>query len=158
MFCKYCGNELPEQANFCTSCGKITEERGDDIVVEAVAPTATPDPDWAALEAEREARLEAERDEMGGSILKLAILGLAFGISVWLSLLGIIFSAIARSKIKQYVSRFGETRGRASVGKGLSIAGLAVSITFTCFIALFIVLLIAGLGATLELLPPYVYY
>ena len=27
MFCKYCGNQLPEDAKFCPKCGKITEEQ-----------------------------------------------------------------------------------------------------------------------------------
>ncbi len=147
MFCKYCGNELPENANFCPKCGKINEDASKDDENEITVLPSSEDnhEDIEVLEAEDP--FKKEKTDLGGSILKFAILGLAFSLTVWFSLLGLIFSIVARNKVKEYISKFNETEGRATVGKSLSIAGLAVGITFTCLMSILVIVFIAALAA-----------
>lgn len=133
MFCKHCGYQLPEDSNFCPNCGKITDEvkKEEEKVEETVEVIDCTNVDPF---------LEEQKDELGGKILKFSILGLAF--SFFLPILGFIFTIIAKSKIRSYVNLFGETQGRASVGKGLSIGGLISSIVFFVIWTLYIILLV----------------
>jgi hypothetical protein len=150
MFCKYCGNQLPETANFCPKCGKINDAAkataASEPKSEPAAETATffsdAANDYVPVEPVN-VEEELERSEREGSILKMAILGLAFAWSGFLSLLGLIFSIIARAKISAYVRDYGETRGRASVGKGLSIGGLISSIFWMAFFLLYTIIIVA---------------
>ena len=164
MFCKYCGNELPEGANFCSRCGKIIEEipqeetpkktETEDLfaapVGEPVGRSAGSSEgdfdDGMFAYAEAGDPCEAEKDALGGSILKFGIMSLAFAWSGILALLGLIFACIAKSKIKVYVAKFSETEGRATVGKILSTIGLILSIVFMgIFVFAFLMGLLAGL-------------
>lgn len=141
MFCKYCGNQLSNEANFCPKCGRIVaneeskkEEKYDffeDKTEYVQAPSHN----------------DKAKDEFAGEILKFAILGLAFGCTMILSILGIIFSSIARAKLRQYTQYYGETEGRASVGKGISIGGTIVSWVMAAIGLLYIVVIIAALGS-----------
>jgi hypothetical protein len=143
MFCKFCGNELPEGANFCTKCGKVVSP--DDIPAAGVSAPVTAEYEYVPYEEPQ----DAERDSRGGSILKFAILGLAFACSFYLSFLGLVFSIIARVKVKRYVSRYNETQGRATVGRHLSVAALVASIVLTAILAIIvIVMVIAALAGT----------
>ena len=155
MFCKFCGNELPENANFCPRCGGINDDTPNkeaSVKQEPVKQAPASDiPSFFEEQTEApfmqpataEDPFKQEKSDMGGSILKFAILGLAFGMTMFLSLLGLIFSIVARTKLNTYIAKFGETEGTASVGKGLSIAGLIVSIVFSGFMALYILALIS---------------
>ena len=147
MFCKYCGNELPESANFCPKCGKINEDASKDEENKIISPVALNEYLDEAPEYEQEDPFRKEKDELGGSILKFAILGLAFGITMWFSLLGLIFSIVARKKVKEYIAKFNETERRATVGKSINIAGLAVSSTFTCIMAILVLVFLVALAA-----------
>ncbi len=129
MFCRYCGNEIPEGGRFCSKCGKVHNEEIEPVMLERETDIGA-DP-----------AMEKERDGLGGKILTFAILGLAFGISC-LSFLGIIFAAMSKKYLKEYVERFGSTEGRASVGKGLGTAGLAVSISFTALWATYVLVIV----------------
>ena len=133
MFCKFCGNELPEGANFCTKCGKVVSH--EDISAASVNAPVTTEYEYVPYEEPR----DTERDSKGGSILKFAILGLAFACSFYLSFLGLVFSIIARVKVRRYVSLYNETQGRATVGRHLSVAALAVSIVLTAILAIIVV-------------------
>ena len=143
MFCKYCGNELPADGNFCPKCGRIQEAQADMNKPEETAVTYDFEVDTGVDAIIEDPALEVEKDALGGRILTFAVLGLSFGISFWLSFLGIVFSAMAKTRIKEYVKRFGETEGRASVGKGLSTAGLAASIALTCCFTVYMFVVIA---------------
>jgi len=152
MFCKYCGNELPEGANFCPKCGRINEVVNHEEEHVRVDMGFNPDSSGAPYTPpfNPSAVNEAEKDELSGGILKFAIMGLAFGASGYLSILGIIFSIVSKSKLNAYCAKFGEPEGRARVGKALGIAGLAVSISFTALFALLFSLgILIGIAAAL---------
>ncbi len=151
MFCKHCGSNLPEGASFCVTCGKkISVEstygatdgqgytyaqndfnfnNGADVSFE-IAPTAP-------------VRDEA-RDAHGGKILTLAILALAFSLSFYLAFIGTVFFILCKVQLGKYLAKYGETEGRASVGKALSIAALPVNIVMVvCLTLILIALLLA---------------
>lgn len=129
MFCKYCGNELPEGTTFCLRCGK-------DDSVQVVGYSSDTQKD-ANNDVNDEKNLNDKRpvdknkDDLSGSILKFSILGLAFSLSFWLSLLGLIFSIISRMKLRVYIEKYGNTEGRATVGKHIGLVGLITNIFFS---------------------------
>ena len=136
MFCKFCGNELPNDANFCTKCGKVVIQEENESVESLI--TEFPD------EQEPSVIEDPEKDELGGKILKFSILGLAFACSFFLSLLGLIFSIISKSLVNNYKEMYGETEGRATVGKHLGIAGLIASIVMLVLFAVYVVVVVAA--------------
>ena len=143
MFCKHCGTQIEDSAKFCPTCGKIVE-REEYVAAEAPAPNyfENPTPDY--FETPAPAYFENSRPaekESGGGILGCAIVGLAFACTWILSFLGIIFSCIAKAKINSYVMRNGELDAPGKVGKGISTAGVIVSIIMTVLLVLYIVAL-----------------
>ncbi|MBQ2378674.1 MAG: hypothetical protein II297_09765, partial [Clostridia bacterium] len=82
--------------------------------------------------------------ERGGSVLKFAILGLAFGMSFILSALGVIFAIVSKAKLKTYVRLYGETKGPATVGKHIGTAGLITSIILSVLWALYLLLIVVA--------------
>ena len=142
MFCRFCGNELPDQANFCTKCGKMI----DDAEV-TQAPAALADLIGDPAQRAQEDPFKGEKDELGGSILKYGIMSLAFGCTGLLSLLGLIFACIGKSKVGKYLAKFQETEGKATVGKHLLTAGLWVSIGIAIYFTIcFVIGFISGLS------------
>lgn len=142
MFCKYCGYELTENANFCPACGKFisttnqpTEENACKVVVEA--PQTAP-----SNEANEEAR-----DKAGRSILTFSILSVAFSSTLFLGLLGLIFAIVSKSKVNSYLATYGETRGVASVGKGIGIGALILGIFMTVFASLYFFIIFVAILA-----------
>ena len=133
MNCKHCGAFLPEGTRFCTSCGA-------EVVDEAVQPRY--EQQYESYEAP--AYSQPASSETSKSVLTWGILGLAFGVSFLLSILGIIFSAIAKSKAKNYLAANGVLDGKARTGNGLATGGLIAGIIFTVF---FIIWVIAIAGA-----------
>ena len=127
MFCKYCGNQLPDDANFCPKCGKVTDEK----TTNTTDSYSSYQPEPIAFEEVNQNFASIQKSEDAGSILKFAILGLAF--SVPFSLLGLIFTIIAKSKVKRFIHKYGDTEGRATVGKHLTIPGMILSIFFMIF-------------------------
>jgi hypothetical protein len=147
MFCKYCGNQLPEDAKFCPKCGKITEEQefeaNDAFEKQENENSNFYEPEPIILNETRNDVLDQQKDEDAGSILKFAILGLAFSIPV--SVLGLIFTIISKSKVKGFIRKYGETSGRATVGKILTIPGMISSIFFMVFWFINIILIFSML-------------
>ena len=135
MFCKYCGNQLPEDAKFCPKCGKIAEEQTFN--------TAEAQPEPIVFDNVKNDFVSKQKDDDAGSILKFAILGLAFSVPV--SILGLIFTIIAKSKVKNFIYKYGDTEGRATVGKHLTIPGMISSIFFIIFWFIYIVVMAAVL-------------
>lgn len=150
MFCKFCGNELPEGANFCPNCGKINEELIDAAkseVKEESAAEPTLEDQAQMFEFENfeqfentqpfdpnDDPLENERDALGGKILTFGILSLIFSQTCF-SIVGLIFAIIGKTKIKEYQAKFNATEGRATVGKVFTNIGLGVSIGVTALLA-----------------------
>ena len=124
MFCKFCGTELSEDANFCPRCGKI---------VDFTVPQAETEPEELPSEfvAEPEDTTQKEKDSLSKKILTFAILGCAFGIASWLSLLGLAFSIVSACLVRKYLKRYQFTEKKATIGRALSIVGIIVSTVFT---------------------------
>ena len=147
MFCKHCGNNLPEGASYCTTCGKkiageeFTYAPADENY--AYAPDNNFDfsansTDFSAAPAVK----DEEKDAHGGKILTFAILALAFSLSFYLAFVGTVFFIIAKVQLGRYIAKYGETEGRASVGKALSIAALPVNIVMVALLSLVLVALL----------------
>ena len=121
MFCKNCGRQLDENENVCPVCGTVnggetaatsTLEYGYDAVTEAN---------------------EQLKNGMAGQALTWGILSLAFSASGCLSLLGFIFSFIAKSKALAYEQTFGVLEGKARVGRILGKVGFGVGLGMTIY-------------------------
>ena len=123
MICKHCGYEIAEGSAFCSTCGKVVEETDAVEAIEVSKP----------------------RDDFGGRILAFGILSLAFAMTFFLSFLGIIFGSIAKSMASAYEREFGETEGKATVGKNLAKPGLIVGIILTVLAALYCFILFVGI-------------
>ena len=142
MFCKYCGNQLAEGANFCPRCGKIVDMT--EIVPEIIEEPAlveVPNEEETAL-AEQEDAVKKEKDSLGRKILTFSILGCTFCLvtilgfaTQWVALLGLAFSIVACVLCRIYLKKFGYTERYATAGRTLGLVGLIVSITFTCLLA-----------------------
>ena len=132
MYCKYCGNPLPENSNFCTVCGKITDDINEQINDQA--------PKTEIVDPDRE-----DKNDRGGSILKFAILGLVFSTTFWMSPLGLIFAIVSRIKVNSYIDTYGETEGRATVGNHLGRVAFIVNIVFCALLTLVCFILFAGM-------------
>ena len=78
MFCRFCGNELPEGANFCPKCGKINEVEEATVNENAGAEI----PETPVMDAAESVNVfEEEKSSLAGKILTFGILGLAFAAS-----------------------------------------------------------------------------
>ena len=136
MFCKNCGRQLDEGENVCPVCGTVN---GGETA--ATAPTLE-----YGYNAVNEAN-EQMKSEMGGQALKWGILSLAFSASGCLSLLGFIFSFIAKSKALAYEQTFGVLEGKARVGRILGKVGFGLGLGLTIYIGIvFFVSVLAGLA------------
>ena len=87
MFCKNCGRQLDEGESYCPVCGTLNNG-------EAPAGTTALEYDFNAADSAN----EQLKNQMAGQALKWGIMSLAFSASGCLSLLGFIFSFIAKSK------------------------------------------------------------
>ena len=123
MYCKKCGTQVFENTRFCPNCNMVIN--GEELnITEASTyegPLGDPSP-----------------------VLAWGILGLAFAITSWLSLLGLIFSIVGLNKAKRFLDFTGGVpNARAAVGRKLSIAGIIVSCIM--LIILTVLLILAGL-------------
>ena len=123
MFCKNCGRQLDENENVCPVCGTVN---GGET---AEAPTLE-----YGYNAVNEAN-EQLKNSMAGQALTWGILSLAFSASGCLSLLGFIFSFIAKSKALAYERTFGILEGKAKVGRILGKVGFGVGLGMTIYMA-----------------------
>ena len=122
MFCKNCGRQLDENENVCPVCGTVN---GGET--SAAATTVE-----YSFDAVGEAN-EQLKNSMAGQALTWGILSLAFSASGCLSLLGFIFSFIAKSKALAYEQTFGILEGKARVGRILGKVGFGVGLGMTIY-------------------------
>ena len=122
MFCTKCGRELSDAETYCPYCGQIFSHLDG-------SPYFVPD--------------DTVKDQMAGNVLTWGILSLAFAVSGCLSLLGFIFSFIARSRARAYEQTFGVPEGKAKVGRILGKVGFGVGLGYSIFFALYFVLIVA---------------
>lgn len=132
MFCKNCGRQLDEGENFCPACGTMNATE---------TPAATTGIEYAVNDTA--AVNERLKDEMAGQVFKWGLLSLIFSGTVCLSLLGFIFSFIAKGKASSYETVFGEISGRANAGRILGRIGFGLGLGMTIFFALYLVLIVA---------------
>ena len=126
MFCTKCGRELANEETYCPYCGTVFSYPDG-------TPYAPPD--------------DTVKDQMAGNVLTWGILSLAFSISGCLSLLGFIFSFIAKSRALAYRNVFGVLEGKAKVGRILGKVGFGLGLGMTIYIGVIIVIaFITGLG------------
>ena len=140
MFCKNCGRQLDENETLCPACGTVN---GGET---ATAPTVE-----YGYDAVTEAN-EQRKNGMAGQALTWGILSLAFSASGCLSLLGFIFSFIAKSKALAYEQTFGVLEGKARVGRILGKVGFGVGLGMTIYMALVFVIAVAAELATMGVL------
>ena len=132
MFCKNCGRQLDEGENVCPVCGTVN---GGET---AAAPTLE-----YGYNAVNEAN-EQMKSEMAGQALKWGILSLAFSASGCLSLLGFIFSFIAKSKALSYQQTYGMLEGKAKVGRILGKVGFGLGLGLTIYMSFFVLVFLLG--------------
>ena len=123
MFCKNCGRQLDEGETLCPACG--TEN-----VAETPA-AATVEYEAVAVDATH----EQLKEEMAGETFKWGLISLIFSATGCLSLLGFIFSFIAKSKALAFEQTFGELEGKAKAGRILGKIGFGVGLGFTIYMA-----------------------
>ena len=123
MFCKNCGRQLDEGETLCPACGTVN-------ATEATA-TESVSYEYSAVDTAN----QLLKDEMAGTALKWGIISLAFSASGCLSLLGFIFSFIAKSKALAYERTFGVLEGKARVGRILGKVGFGVGLGMTIYMA-----------------------
>ena len=137
MFCTKCGRELADTETYCPACGTVN----------ASETTATPNAGIEYAVDDVSAVNERLKDQMAGEALKWGIISLAFAASGCLSLLGFIFSFIAKGKALAYQNVFGVLEGRAKAGRILSKIGFGLGLGMTIYIGVIIVIaFITGLG------------
>ena len=161
MFCKNCGQEIPEGVKFCGNCGTPVAVQP---APEAPAPQA-PQPQYQApqyqapqpqpqYQAAPQPQYQAPQQQYvqptyaspaaaqeQPNILVLGILSLVF---CSLGIPGIIIGAIGRSKGKKFIQAGGTLTGAAKVGYILSLLGLIFGIVMTVFWAIYVIVIIAG--------------
>lgn len=140
MFCKNCGRQLDEGETLCPACGTVN-------ATEATA-TESVSYEYSAVDTAN----QLLKDEMAGQTLKWGILSLAFAASGCLSLLGFIFSFIAKSKALAYERTFGVLEGKARVGRILGKVGFGVGLGMTIYMALVFVIAVVAELATMGVL------
>ena len=140
MFCKTCGASLPDGAKFCTACGApvipeapvLTPDpaptKAEPILdmPEPTAPMYTPvapeEPAYASpVYASADALVPSN---VSDSVFNWGLAGLIC--SLFISILGIIFSAIAMGKAKRCLNDYGFLPQQAKTGRTLGIIGLVL--------------------------------
>ena len=134
MFCKYCGSELPDGTTFCINCGKDDTFEKDNIKAQERGESSSFE--YIPSAPKEDIQKDPQRSSMASRILTYAIMGLAFATTYYLSVIGLIFSIISRSKLKKYLKIYKDTEGKATVGKHIGLAALISSIVITSLLCL----------------------
>ena len=166
MFCQNCGTLLEEGVKFCPNCGAqviapMAAEPVDETAAEAAEEPvrAAEEPVYAQPQAPVYAQPQAPvyaqpqapvyetpvvqpkqpDSPLSKSILVFGILGVAFACTFYFSFLGIIFSAIAKGKVKKYIAEGYMLSGKSKVGSILATVGLILGIVLTVIAVLALV-------------------
>ena len=154
MFCKNCGQEIPEGVKFCGNCGTpVAVQAPEPQPAPAQQPQyqAAPQPQYQAPQPQYQqpqyqqpvyAAPAAQQEQP--NLLVLGILSLVF---CSLGLPGLIIGAIGRSKGKKFVQAGGTLTGASKVGYILSLVGLIFGIIMTIFWVIYIIVAIVALVA-----------
>ena len=134
MYCKNCGAQINDNARFCSACGY---EQVADNVKEPIDLSPA---------------LADAKDRLANQILTWGILSLAFATTFWLSLLGFIFSFVAKSKVGLYERNFGPVSYRSKVGRDLAKAGFIVGLIFTILSAIYFFIVLIAIIAEIAML------
>ena len=163
MFCKYCGYKLADDANFCPKCGKLVLEPEPEITTAPIQEKSIAEDQVTALEPvyieqeeepvyyvepnemELAPEVEAEKNSLGTNILVWGILALAFAETAIFSILGIIFGNVAKGKVKKYQEKFGDTDGKATVGKIFANISVPLSIGLMAFLFFYLFIYVVTL-------------
>ncbi len=139
MYCRNCGAHVEDDAAFCSACGAAQPRTENTYTYAEPVP-----------ETDSEAKKSASI-----GVLVWGILGLFFALNF--SLLGLIFSCVAKKKVAEYERTFGEAKDIAGIGKGLAIAGFIVGLVLTILGAVeaLSMILSAGFFASLFELYPF---
>ena len=152
MFCKNCGNQLPDEAIFCGHCGAKVEVQPapQQPAYEAPQPAySAPQPAYQQPVQVAPARPQedSELNSLSKNTLILGIVGLALS---EMGLPGLIVSNIALNKAAEFERRAGGLFGKARVGRNLAKPGKIVGIVMTVFWAIYIsVVFIAAIASAL---------
>lgn len=141
MFCRNCGNQLPEGALFCNACGTKVEAPAQPAPEQPVY-NQQPAPEQPAYTQPVYTQPQTNPDVEGAATgsLVFGILSLALG-----GILGIIFGKIAQNKANEFQMMTGELTGKAKVGNILGRIGVPVGIATLVFYVIYIIALLAAM-------------
>ena len=149
MFCQNCGRQLNDGENFCPACGAMkAAESNANANTDFQYDLGTANTDAQYSFGAPNSVSEAVKDEMAGQVFKWGLLGLIFANTGCLSLLGMIFSIIAKNQAANFERTFGEIKGRALAGRIMGRIGFGFGLGLTIFFALYIfIFVIVGLAS-----------
>ena len=136
MYCQNCGRQLNDNENFCPGCGAMkpvdTVNTTDfQYDLGATQPVNTVD-----------TVNEAGKNAMAARVFKWGMRGIIFAHTVLLSLLGVIFSAIAKKQAEEFERTYGEIKGRALAGRILGRIGFGLGLGLTIFMVVYIFMIV----------------
>ncbi len=166
MFCKNCGYAVSEQAEYCLNCGtrlkapdKTAEQPASPYTVPPAAenpyvqqqnpytappvveqPYAQQQNPYTAPPVYAKPYPTKEYQSMESTALLFGILGLVF--SLFLTITGIVLSAIGVSKGRAFRAQYGETSDKANAGYIMSVIGLVLSILKALAVLFIIVIMV----------------
>ena len=117
MFCRQCGSEVDENANFCANCGVKLEKEQAQPPVEEVVQEKSVDDVWETPASEETAQTVENQNESKDESVQTNDMALIGFVSSFVSpIMGIVFGSIGLSRALK----------RKGKGKGFAIAALAV--------------------------------
>ena len=142
MFCRNCGASVDDHAQFCPNCGTSITESIPNV------PETVPNPQPV---------VEQPVNDNGFSLTLMifAIVGVSFGCNPYTSVIGIVFSAIARGMYRKFINAGYQVGGQnltgkakvsgifAKVGQIVSLVGIILSIAMLVLLVILICVLVA---------------
>ncbi len=149
MFCSNCGNQVPDNAAFCDSCGSalngeepVVTEAPVQAAVATEVPVQTPVRTSVQPAFDNTPTFNAApaSGPSASSVLVKGIVALACALSFYGSIVGIVFGCLAGSAAKRFMNaNGGQLFGQAKIGRILGKVGLILGIVMTVFFVIFII-------------------